>query len=43
MNNTFYSKLKGFLALKIFKPVCTDFFGYVRKQLNKKTKVSFKL
>ena len=42
MKNYFYLFLKALFVLKIFK-FCPDSFGHVRKRLDKKAQVGFKI
>ena len=45
IKNIFYFTLKALFLLKIFKFLyfCIDFYGHLGKQLDKKTKVNFKI
>ena len=43
MNNAFYFILKALSVLKIFTFFFPDFFGYIKKRIDKKAKVNFKI
>ena len=42
IKNAFYFNLKALFIILRYLNFCTDFYGDVRKQLDKKTKVNFK-